>query len=113
VRLLTKEEKLQAFADKMKEGFKLVSEKRNEEAIETLKPFVELMKKSGGEHIRLFVHYSLAQIRTGDFNGFLETYEAVRTMKAKTEEEERLKAQLDGFFTELMEQLGNASGQSE
>ncbi|OLS39514.1 hypothetical protein BTR22_01195 [Alkalihalophilus pseudofirmus] len=110
---MTKEEKLQAFADKMKEGFRLLSEKRNEEAIETLKPFVELTKKSGGEHIRLFVHYSLAQIRTGDFNGFLETYEAVKKMKPKTTEEEKLKGQLDGFFNDLMEELGKSSGQWE
>ncbi len=97
----------------MKEGFKLVSEKRNEEAIEALKPFVELMKNSGGEHIRLFVHYSIAQIRTGDLEGFLESYEYVKKMTAKTSEEEALKNQLDGFFIDLMEQLGKDTGQSE
>ena len=102
---MDKSAKLKAFAQEMKEGYQLVKEKRDEEAKEKLRPFIELMRKSSAPHIRLFVSYSIAQVRTGEFEGFLQTYQEVKNMTAKNAEEEKLKEQLDGFFQNLMEEL--------
>ncbi|NEU29689.1 hypothetical protein GN156_02730 [bacterium LRH843] len=97
--------KLRAFAQDMKEGYQLVKEKRDEEAKEKLKPYIELMRKTGTPHLRLFVSYSIAQIRTGEFEEFLQTYQDVREIVPKTKEEEEIKKQLDGFFENVMEEL--------
>ncbi|WP_227936806.1 hypothetical protein [Alkalihalobacillus deserti] len=102
---MEKTEKLKVFAQEMKEGFQLVKEKRDEEAIKKLQPFIQLMRQSQAPHIRLFASYSLAQIRTGDLEGFLQTYSEVKEMNPKTEEELKFKQQLDGFFNDLMEEL--------
>ncbi|GAE35430.1 hypothetical protein [Halalkalibacter akibai] len=102
---MEKTEKLKVFAQEMKEGLQLVQEKQDHAAIKKLQPFVELMRQSQAPHIRLFSSYSLAQIRTGDLEGFLQTYSEVKEMTPKTEEETKLKNQLDGFFTDLMEEL--------
>ncbi|MDT8859625.1 hypothetical protein N0O92_05210 [Alkalihalobacillus sp. MEB130] len=109
---MEKTEKLKAFAQEMKEGFQLVKEKRDEEALKKLEPFVELMRRSEAPHIRLFSTYSIAQIRTGKLEGFLQTYAEVKEMEAKTEEEAKLKEQLDGFFNELMVELQKEDGQA-
>lgn len=102
---MEKTEKLKAFAQEMKEGFELVKEKRDAEAINKLEPFIELMRRSKAPNIRLFASYSIAQIRTGDLEGFLQTYSEVKDMAPKTEEEIKFKEQLDGFFNDLMEEL--------
>ncbi|TWI57230.1 hypothetical protein [Halalkalibacter nanhaiisediminis] len=102
---MDKSAKLKAFALEMKEGYQLVQEKRYEEAKVKLRPFIELMRQSGAPHIRLFVSYSISQIRTGEFEGFLQTYQEVQEMAPKNIEEEKLKEQLDGFFKNIMEEL--------
>lgn len=107
---MDKSVKLKAFAQDMKEGYQLVKEKRDAEAKEKLRPFIELMRKSGAPHIRLFVSFSIAQIRTGDLEGFLETYQEVKDMTPKNREEEKLKEQLDGFFVNVMEELQKKEG---
>ncbi|MCL7748200.1 hypothetical protein [Halalkalibacter alkaliphilus] len=107
---MEKTEKLKAFAQEMKEGFQLVKEKRDDEALNKLKPFVELMRRSSAPHIRLFSTYSIAQIRTGDLEGFLQTYAEVKEMEAKSEEETKFKEQLDGFFNDLMAELQKDNG---
>ncbi|GAE31219.1 hypothetical protein JCM9152_2674 [Halalkalibacter hemicellulosilyticusJCM 9152] len=104
--MLTQEStKLQAFAMEMKKGFDLLQEGQYEEALRALKPFIELMRQGGAPHIRLFVSYGIAQFRTGDMEGFLETYGAVKEMKTKNDEEERLKSNLDQLFETLMSEL--------
>jgi hypothetical protein len=110
---MNKQEKLKAFAQEMKEGYQLVKMKKDAEAIEKLKPFITLMRQSQAEHVRLFVYYSIAQVRMGDFEGFLETYEEVKSMKAKNDEELELKKQLDGLFHDLMEELGKQEEPSQ
>ncbi|GAE25267.1 hypothetical protein JCM9140_1249 [Halalkalibacter wakoensis JCM 9140] len=110
---MEKTEKLKAFAKEMKEGFQLVKEKKDHEALKKLQPFVELMRRSGAPHIRLFATYSIAQIRTGELEGFLETYAEVKEMEAKSDEELKLKEQLDGFFNDLMNELQKEDGQPQ
>ncbi|ARK31494.1 hypothetical protein [Halalkalibacter krulwichiae] len=102
---MEKKEKLKEFALEMKEGFQLVKEKRDEEAIQKLQPFVELMRRSKAPNIRLFSAYSIAQIRTGDLDGFLQTYSEVKDMEPRSDEETKYKMQLDGFFHDLMTEL--------
>ncbi|MCM3716223.1 hypothetical protein [Halalkalibacter oceani] len=102
---MDKTARLKAFAEEMKQGYQLVKEKKDKEAIQKLRPFIELMRQSEAPHIRLFVSYSIAQIRTGDLEGFLQTYEEVKGMSPKSEEDEQLKSQLDGFFVDMMEEL--------
>jgi hypothetical protein len=102
---MQKTEKLKVFAQEMKDGLQLVKEKRDHEAIKKLQPFIELMRKSNAPQIRLFSSYSIAQIRTGDLEGFLQTYSEVKEMEAKTDDEKKYKQQLDGFFENLMEEL--------
>ncbi|MFC0469327.1 hypothetical protein ACFFHM_01935 [Halalkalibacter kiskunsagensis] len=109
---MEKNEKLKAFAKEMKEGFQLVNEKRDEEAKKKLQPFIELMRKSGAPHIRLFSTYSIAQIRTGELEGFMQTYAEVKEMKPKNEEEKKQKQQLDRFFNDLMMELQKEEGHS-
>lgn len=103
--MVEKNEKLQAFAMEMKQGYTFVKEGKNEEAIKKLRPFVELMRTSGAPNIRLFVSYSIAQIRTGDIEGFLQTYAEIKEMDPKNTDEQSLKNQIDGFFTDLMDEL--------
>ncbi|WP_062048015.1 hypothetical protein [Bacillus sp. JCM 19034] len=97
--------KLQAFAMEMKEGFTLLKDGQYEEALKKLKPFIELMKQGDAPHVRLFVSYGIAQFRTGDMEGFLETYANVKEMKANNEEEKRLKSNLDQLFETMMNEL--------
>ncbi|WP_088103537.1 hypothetical protein [Halalkalibacter urbisdiaboli] len=108
---MSKQEKLKAFALEMKEGFQLVKQKKDHEAIEKLSPFVTLMKQSGANQIRLFVYYSIAQIRTGDIEGFLSTYEQTKQMKPNTDEEQELLNEMDKLFFDLMEELGQKENQ--
>lgn len=110
ISIIDKEERLKAFAAEMKAGYQLVKEKRNDEAVKKLKPFITLMKQSDAPHIRLFVSYSIAQLRTGDVDGFLVTYGDIKEMKAKNKEDILLKQQVDELFEELMEQFQNGEG---
>ncbi|WP_100404873.1 hypothetical protein [Bacillus solitudinis] len=102
---MSRQEKLKELAKEMKEGYKLVKEKKDAEAIEKLRPFIILMRQSQAEQIRLFVYYSFAQFRTGDIDGFLETYENVKGMSPKNDEEKELKNQIDDLFINIMEEL--------
>ncbi|WP_059103975.1 hypothetical protein [Shouchella shacheensis] len=96
---------LRTFAEDMKQGFACVKKKQDHEAISKLKPFVELMEKSDTKHVRLFVYYAMAQFRTGDVDGFLQTYGKIQDVQMESAEEESLKKQLDQWFVTLMKEM--------
>jgi len=96
---------LQSFAHDMTKGYRLIREKRDEEGLKKLQPFITLFLKMGTFDMRLFSSYCIAQFRTGDIEGFLQTYEYIQKNDVKTDEERKVKAKLDRLFHEIMEQL--------
>ncbi len=99
------EERLKAFAANLKEGYKHMKAERFGEAKKLFFPYIELMKKSGARQFRLFYSYSIAQIRTGDIDGFIESYHEVQTIPISTKEEEEMKYRLDELFFALLDEM--------
>ncbi|GAF63990.1 hypothetical protein BTS2_0882 [Bacillus sp. TS-2] len=98
---------LQNFANQIKEGIVLVKSEKYEAGMQQLAPFVEIMKESNKSHIRLFFYYSIAQLRLGEIDGFLESYRLIQLMEATTREEELMKQELNPLFKQLLEELGS------
>ncbi|WP_413379617.1 hypothetical protein [Alkalihalobacillus sp. 1P02AB] len=98
-------EELTHFAKQITKGIELVKNKQEQKALQILAPFVHLMKESGTNHIRLFSYYAIAELRTGDIDGFVESYLAVKEMPAATKEEEDMQSKLEGLFHSVFDEL--------
>lgn len=102
---MNQSEELKTFAQKLKEGYKLMDEGQYEEAKVEFAPFIEMMRRADTLQFRLFYSYSIAQLRTGDIDGFFKTYHEIQGIKLKSKEEERQKKQVDELFFNMMEEL--------
>ncbi|TSB46136.1 hypothetical protein [Alkalicoccobacillus porphyridii] len=102
---MNKEDKLKALGEEMKKGIELIRDKKDQEGLEKLQPFAELMRSGNARQMRVFVNIGLAQLRLQDIEGFLQTYEEVQGIPIKSEKDQTLRNEMDEWFKLLMERL--------
>lgn len=103
---MNREDKLKALGEEMKKGIELIRDKKDQEGLEKLLPFAELMRSGDVKQMRVFVNIGLAQLRLQDIEGFLQTYEEVLSIPIQSEKDQKLKNEMEQWFQLLMERMG-------
>lgn len=101
-----KKQALQGFVKQMQTGIQLIKDNKYEEGMNQLKPYVALMEEANTYPIRMFAYYAMAQFKTGDIDGFIQTYEKIQSIDAVDEEDEKVKQIIHQWFVALMDQMG-------
>ncbi|BAB06605.1 hypothetical protein P4637_08920 [Halalkalibacterium halodurans] len=108
---MNKEDALRSFVKEVKKGKQQLKDKRFEEGIQTLTPYIELFRQTDVAEPQVFVSYAIAQLRTGEFEGFLRTVEDIKGMELKTEAEVKAVEKLEGFLHDVLAQLASSDKQ--